>query len=177
MTYLEWPFVQAWKDGVGYLLEDTALARSEAAGIEEVFSEDTWLQLSELRVLGWAWQVRLLELGHFLRLSEFLWSSGHCWVWSPWRLPWAHPSLGPAGISERARGSPGPLMSSSGDGQLSVLQPNTISVLAEKLTKSPEGTSRFPVIKAGSGAGSRPAAVPTHCGLAHPQQREHGHSL
>ena len=68
---------------MGCLLEDTALARSEAAGIEEVFSEDTWLQLSELRVLGWAWPGQAAGAAGSLPEAKCSGHPGHCWVWSP----------------------------------------------------------------------------------------------
>ncbi|KAG5216051.1 hypothetical protein JEQ12_001627 [Ovis aries] len=58
-------------------------------------------------------------------------------------------------------GKPGPL-SSSGDGQQSVLQPNTINVLAEKLKESQKDLSIPLSIKTSSGAGGPAVAVPTH---------------
>uniref|UniRef100_A0A8I3SCQ2 Ubiquitin carboxyl-terminal hydrolase n=1 Tax=Canis lupus familiaris TaxID=9615 RepID=A0A8I3SCQ2_CANLF len=58
-------------------------------------------------------------------------------------------------------GKPGPL-SGSGDGQLSVLQPNTINVLAEKLKESQKDLSIPLSIKTSSGAASPAVAVPTH---------------
>lgn len=58
-------------------------------------------------------------------------------------------------------GKPGPL-SGSGDGQLSVLQPNTINVLAEKLKESQKDLSIPLSIKTSSGAGSPAVAVPAH---------------
>ncbi|XP_034514312.1 ubiquitin carboxyl-terminal hydrolase BAP1 isoform X2 [Ailuropoda melanoleuca] len=58
-------------------------------------------------------------------------------------------------------GKPGPL-SGSGDGQLSVLQPNTINVLAEKLKESQKDLSIPLSIKTNSGAASPAVAVPTH---------------
>ena len=84
----------------------------------------------------------------------------------PWPLPWAHlslgsPLLGPHRYKRKGPGKPGPL-SSSGDGQLSVLQPNTINVLAEKLKESQKDLSIPLSIKTSSGAGSPAVAVPTH---------------
>nr|XP_051708314.1 ubiquitin carboxyl-terminal hydrolase BAP1 isoform X5 [Oryctolagus cuniculus] len=58
-------------------------------------------------------------------------------------------------------GKPGPL-SGSADGQLSVLQPNTINVLAEKLKESQKDLSVPLSIKTSSGAGSPAVAVPAH---------------
>ncbi|XP_059519365.1 ubiquitin carboxyl-terminal hydrolase BAP1 isoform X2 [Myotis daubentonii] len=58
-------------------------------------------------------------------------------------------------------GKPGPL-SGSGEGQLSVLQPNTINVLAEKLKESQKDLSIPLSIKTSSGAGSPAVAVPMH---------------
>ncbi|KAF6098666.1 BRCA1 associated protein 1 [Phyllostomus discolor] len=58
-------------------------------------------------------------------------------------------------------GKPVPL-SGSGDGKLSVLQPNTINVLAEKLKESQKDLSIPLSIKTSSGAGSPAVAVPTH---------------
>ena len=58
-------------------------------------------------------------------------------------------------------GKPGPL-SSSGDGQQSVLQPNTINVLAEKLKESQKDLSIPLSIKTSNGAGSPAVAVPRH---------------
>nr|XP_044991815.1 ubiquitin carboxyl-terminal hydrolase BAP1 isoform X6 [Jaculus jaculus] len=54
------------------------------------------------------------------------------------------------------------LLSSSADGQLSVLQPNTINVLAEKLQESQKDLSIPLSIKTSSGAGSPAVAVPAH---------------
>ncbi|KAM8758809.1 ubiquitin carboxyl-terminal hydrolase BAP1 isoform 3-T3 [Rhynchonycteris naso] len=59
-------------------------------------------------------------------------------------------------------GKPGPLSGGSGDGQLSVLQPNTINVLAEKLKESQKDLSIPLSIKTSSGAASPAVAVPTH---------------
>ncbi|KAK2118584.1 Ubiquitin carboxyl-terminal hydrolase bap1 [Saguinus oedipus] len=53
-------------------------------------------------------------------------------------------------------------LSSSADGQLSVLQPNTINVLAEKLRESQKDLSIPLPIKTSSGARSLAVAVPTH---------------
>ncbi|XP_009198867.1 ubiquitin carboxyl-terminal hydrolase BAP1 isoform X1 [Papio anubis] len=61
----------------------------------------------------------------------------------------------------KGTGKPGAL-SGSADGQLSVLQPNTINVLAEKLKESQKDLSIPLSIKTGSGAGSPAVAVPTH---------------
>ncbi|XP_004419847.1 PREDICTED: ubiquitin carboxyl-terminal hydrolase BAP1 [Ceratotherium simum simum] len=58
-------------------------------------------------------------------------------------------------------GKPGPL-SGSGDVQLSVLQPNTINVLAEKLKESQKDLSIPLSIKTSSGAGSPAVAMPMH---------------
>ncbi|KAM4882343.1 ubiquitin carboxyl-terminal hydrolase BAP1 isoform 1-T1 [Thomomys bottae] len=56
---------------------------------------------------------------------------------------------------------PGSLNNST-DGQLSVLQPNTINVLAEKLQESQKDLSLPLSVKTSSGAGSPAVAVPTH---------------
>ncbi|XP_048211845.1 ubiquitin carboxyl-terminal hydrolase BAP1 isoform X2 [Perognathus longimembris pacificus] len=56
---------------------------------------------------------------------------------------------------------PGSLNSST-DGQLSVLQPNTINVLAEKLQESQKDLSLPLSVKTSSGAGSPAVAMPTH---------------
>lgn len=61
----------------------------------------------------------------------------------------------------KGTGKPGSL-SNSADGQLSVLQPNTINVLAEKLKESQKDLSIPLSIKTSSGAGSPAVAVPTH---------------
>ncbi|XP_077846307.1 ubiquitin carboxyl-terminal hydrolase BAP1 isoform X1 [Macaca mulatta] len=61
----------------------------------------------------------------------------------------------------KGTGKPGAL-SGSADGQLSVLQPNTINVLAEKLKESQKDLSIPLSIKTSSGAGSPAVAVPTH---------------
>uniref|UniRef100_A0A8C6R1I6 Ubiquitin carboxyl-terminal hydrolase n=1 Tax=Nannospalax galili TaxID=1026970 RepID=A0A8C6R1I6_NANGA len=61
----------------------------------------------------------------------------------------------------KGTGKPGSLSSSS-DGQLSVLQPNTINVLAEKLQESQKDLSVPLSIKTSSGAGSPAVAVPAH---------------
>ncbi|GAB1298686.1 Ubiquitin carboxyl-terminal hydrolase BAP1 [Apodemus speciosus] len=61
----------------------------------------------------------------------------------------------------KGTGKPGPLSNSS-DGQLSVLQPNTINVLTEKLQESQKDLSIPLSIKTSSGAGSPAVAVPTH---------------
>lgn len=78
-----------------------------------------------------------------------------------WSLPLAHLSLGPPRYKRKGPGKPGPL-SGSGDGQLSVLQPNTINVLAEKLKESQKDLSIPLSIKTSSGAASPAVAVPTH---------------
>ncbi|XP_069874707.1 ubiquitin carboxyl-terminal hydrolase BAP1 isoform X5 [Dipodomys merriami] len=56
---------------------------------------------------------------------------------------------------------PGSLNSST-DGQLSVLQPNTINVLTEKLQESQKDLSLPLSVKTSSGAGSPAVAMPTH---------------
>lgn len=61
----------------------------------------------------------------------------------------------------KGTGKPGSLSNSS-DGQLSVLQPNTINVLTEKLQESQKDLSIPLSIKTSSGAGSPAVAVPTH---------------
>lgn len=61
----------------------------------------------------------------------------------------------------KGTGKPGSLSNSS-DGQLSVLQPNTINVLTEKLQESQKDLSVPLSIKTSSGAGSPAVAVPTH---------------
>lgn len=78
-----------------------------------------------------------------------------------WPLPLSHLSLGPPRYKRKGPGKPGPL-SGSGDGQLSVLQPNTINVLAEKLKESQKDLSIPLSIKTSSGAASPAVAVPTH---------------
>ncbi|XP_060060527.1 ubiquitin carboxyl-terminal hydrolase BAP1 isoform X4 [Erinaceus europaeus] len=62
------------------------------------------------------------------------------------------------------RKGPGKLgpSSSPGDGQLSVLQPNTINVLAEKLKESQKDLSVPLCVKTSGGAGSPAVAVPAH---------------
>lgn len=71
------------------------------------------------------------------------------------------PLIGPPRYKRKGPGKPGPL-SGSGDGQLSVLQPNTINVLAEKLKESQKDLSIPLSIKTSSGAASPAVAVPTH---------------
>ncbi|MEJ1276633.1 Brca1 associated protein 1 [Cricetulus griseus] len=61
----------------------------------------------------------------------------------------------------KGTGKPGSLSNSS-EGQLSVLQPNTINVLTEKLQESQKDLSIPLSIKTSSGAGSPAVAVPTH---------------
>lgn len=61
----------------------------------------------------------------------------------------------------KGTGKPGSLSNSS-DGQLSVLQPNTINVLTEKLQESQKDLSIPLSIKTSSGAGSPAVAVPPH---------------
>uniref|UniRef100_A0A2K5DJ60 ubiquitinyl hydrolase 1 n=1 Tax=Aotus nancymaae TaxID=37293 RepID=A0A2K5DJ60_AOTNA len=61
----------------------------------------------------------------------------------------------------KGTGKPG-ASSGSADGQLSVLQPNTTNVLAERLKESQKDLSIPLSIKTSSGAGSPAVAVPTH---------------
>lgn len=77
-----------------------------------------------------------------------------------WPIP-SLPLIAPHRYKRKGTGKPGPLSSSS-DGQLSVLQPNTISVLTEKLQESQKDLSIPLSIKTSSGAGSPAVAVPTH---------------
>lgn len=71
------------------------------------------------------------------------------------------PLIGPHRYKRKGTGKPGSLSSSS-DGQLSVLQPNTINVLTEKLQESQKDLSIPLSIKTSSGAGSPAVAVPSH---------------
>lgn len=75
--------------------------------------------------------------------------------------PLSSPFFGPHRYKRKGPGKSGSL-SSSADGQLSVLQPNTINVLTEKLKESQKDLSIPLSIKTSSGAGSPAVAVPTH---------------
>lgn len=98
MAYLEVAFcpgLEGWGRVSLLKTQHWPKARSEAAGIEEVFSEDTWLQLSELRVLGWAWPSQAAgAAGSFPEAKKCSGHPGHCWMWSPGLFlgltsPWA----------------------------------------------------------------------------------------
>lgn len=88
-------------------------------------------------------------------------SSRHCWVCGHLTHSLGSCLVGPHRYKRKGPGKPGPL-SGSGEGQLSVLQPNTINVLAEKLKESQKDLSIPLSIKTSSGAGSPAVAVPMH---------------
>lgn len=99
--------------------------------------------------------------GHSLYARMYSDNSGHCWVCGHLAHFLGSPLPGPHRYKRKGPGKTGPL-SGSGDGQLSVLQPNTINVLAEKLKESQKDLSIPLSIKTSSGAGSPAVAVPTH---------------
>lgn len=156
---------QGWRRwGRGSFTGRRGIGKRPAAKIVTVPFKDTWLQR---RVPGLVWPGQAAGLSVWSCSCQSLDArmcsdnSGHCWVCHHLTYSLGLPLLGPHRYKRKGPGKPGPL-SGSGDGQLSVLQPNTINVLAEKLKESQKDLSIPLSIKTSSGAGSPAVAVPTH---------------